>query len=158
MLSIGFPQSTSRLTCKMDAASPPGRQKGYSMRRTAATLVHALVLAAPLAVAFCLVALPARGQEHFRVTYTRGRDEGRSIVLTGTVSNVGPRDVVDVYVTAAALNGAGKVVASGIAFVASAIPRGGSVAFTAKIPQVDGIQDFRVGVSSFRSGGGPESP
>ena len=142
----------------MDAASPPGRQKGYPMRRRAATFVHAFVLAASLGVALPLLALPAHGQEPFRVTYDHGQDEGGSIVVTGTVSNVGSRDVVDVYVTAAARNAAGKVVASGIAFVSSAIPRGRSAPFTAKIPRVEGIHDFHVGVSSFRYGGGQESP
>lgn len=128
------------------------------MRRGTATLVHAFVVAVSLAVALCLLALPAPGQEPFRVTYEHRQDEGGSIVLAGTVSNVGSRDVVDVYVTAAALNAVGKVVATGIAFVSSAIPRGRSATFVAKVPRVDGIQNFRVAVSSFRYGGGPESP
>jgi hypothetical protein len=105
-----------------------------------------------------LVALPAAGDERFRITYERDDRQETSIVLTGTVVNESRRDVVDVYVKAEALGVSGKVVATGIAFASSFLPGHGSATFVAKVPRVEGVRAFRVSVSSFREGSGSQAP
>jgi hypothetical protein len=67
-------------------------------------------------------------------------------------------DVHDVYVTVEALDGAGKVVAKGIAFVSPQIRQGGSAPFEAVVPG-SGAATFRVRVTGYRVGlGASESP
>lgn len=109
----------------------------------------------------CLVLLGAgvASAQPFRITFHRARDEASSIVLTGEVANDGHRDVVDVWVTAAALGAEGKVVGRGIAFVTSALSAGGPPApFTVKLPRAEAVDSFRLGVSSFRYAYGEQSP
>jgi hypothetical protein len=100
----------------------------------------------------------ASAQENFRVTYAREQPASGPNVISGTVFNDARLDAHDVYVTAQALNGAGKVVASGIAYVAGSIPAGRSANFRAKVPNVPGVERFQVTVSSARMGYGAQSP
>jgi hypothetical protein len=111
-------------------------------------------------VAVCLVFLGVgiATAQPFRITFRRERDEPSSIVLKGEVFNDGRRDVVDVWVTADALNAEGKAVGRGIAFVASFLSGGGSTTFTVKLPRVEEADSFRLGVSSFRYASGLQSP
>ena len=97
-------------------------------------------------------------QQPFRVTFHRAPDEPSSLVLVGEVSNDGSRDVVDVWMTAQALNAAGRVVARGLAFVTHLLPRAQSTPFTVKLPRTEQVQDFKVFVSSFRYMYATESP
>jgi hypothetical protein len=94
----------------------------------------------------------------FRITFRRERDEPSSIVLMGEVFNDGLRDVVDVWVTADALNAEGKVVGRGLAFVTSLLPGRGTTTFAVKLPRVEEARSFRIGVSSFRYASGVQSP
>ena len=63
-------------------------------------------------------------------------------------------DVIDVYVTAEALDAGGRVLGRGIAFVSSSIPARGTSPFTISIPGAQAATSFRVRVSSFRYGMG----
>ena len=76
----------------------------------------------------------------------------------GEVSSDGLRDVVDVWVTADALNAEGKVVGRGIAFVTSFLPGRGTTTFTVKLPRAEEAHSFRLVVSSFRYASGAQSP
>ncbi len=107
-----------------------------------------LVLAAALGTG------TAAGQGKFHITHTRdlGETDPDHIVLRGTVTNEDRRDVVNVYLTAEALDAASRVVASGVTYVGPAIQRSASVAFVIKVPRVQGIKSFRVAVTSFRYG------
>lgn len=117
----------------------------------------ALALAALAAVAPS--ASHADAQGYFRVTYNVDKTGPTRVELSGLVFNDTSQDVVDVYVTAEALDASGKVLARGIAFVASSIPGRRSSDFSARVPNVRGTTDFRVSVSSFRFGiGRAESP
>jgi hypothetical protein len=113
-------------------------------------------LTAALALAVLLVACPAAGQGNFRVTYDVDRNP-QQVRVVGWVTNDAPFDAHDVYVTAEALDAGGKVVARGIAFVASHIPSRGTAGFSAPVPAVPTIARFRVRVTSFRMGLGPQS-
>ena len=62
------------------------------------------------------------------------------------------RDVFDVWVTAEGLNPSKKVLTTGITFVGPMIGRSKSAPFEAKIPAVEGIETFRVTVTSYRAG------
>ncbi len=106
-------------------------------------------------LALALLVLPAgaaTAQEPFRVTYTVDRSRTDHVTVSGRVVNEGRADALDVYVTAQALDASGRVVASGVTFVAAVIPTHGVAAYVARVPAVPGIAAFRVGVSSFRSG------
>ena len=111
-------------------------------------------------LAMCLVLLGVElaSAQTFRITFERQRDEPSSIVLRGEVSNDGLRDVVDVWVTADALNAEGKAVGRGIAFVTFSLPVRGTTAFTVKLPRAEQVQSFRLTVSSFRYASGAQSP
>ena len=115
-------------------------------------------VAVALVLAWLCAGTLASGQENFRVTYTREQSASGPSVLSGTVFNDARLDAHDVYVTAQALDASGKVVASGIAYVAGSIPAGRSANFTAKVPNVPGVERFRVSVSSARMGYGAQSP
>jgi hypothetical protein len=97
-------------------------------------------------------------QAPFQITFHRAPDEPTSLVVAGTVSNDGSRDVVDVWVTADALNAQGRRVGRGTAFVASLLRGRASTAFTVKLPRADEAHSFRVFVSSFRYLSAAESP
>lgn len=94
----------------------------------------------------------------FRITFQRERDEPTSIVLMGEVFNDGPRDIVDIWMTADARDAEGKVVGRGIAFVASFLRGRGTTTFTVKLPRAEQAQSFRVFVSSFRYASAEQSP
>ena len=105
------------------------------------------------------VAPEAPAQGSFQVTYQVDRSSATQVELVGRVYNGALVDAVDVYVTAEALNATGKVLARGIAFVASSIPARKAADFSARVPTVAGTTGFKVGVSSFRYGlGRGESP
>lgn len=111
-------------------------------------------------LAMCLVLL-GEGlaiAQPFRITFRRDHDEPSSIVLMGEVSNDGLRDLVDVWVTADALNAGGQVVGRGMAFVTSFLPERGTTTFRVKLPRVDEARSFRLAVSSFRYASGTQSP
>lgn len=115
------------------------------------------LLTAALALAL-LATGEARAQESFRITYQVDRSNPAQVRVVGWVFNDAPLDVLDVYVTAEALDSGGKVVARGIAFVASQIGNRAGAQFSATVPAVQGASRFRVRVTSFRLGLGPQSP
>ena len=132
------------------AAQPRLGYDSPAMRRLAATVLTA-----------SLVLLSGRqgaAQEQFRVSFQRQPDEPTSLVLAGTLSNQGPRDVVDVWVTAEALDAGGRVVGRGVAFVSPLLRGRAETKFTVKLPRVEQVQSFRLSVSSFRYMTGTESP
>lgn len=102
---------------------------------------------------------PARAQGPLRVTWSVERTGPTHVELAGRVMNDSSQDVVEVYVTAEALDASGKVLARGIAFVATQIPSRRASEFSARVPNVRGTTGFRVGVSNYRLGlGRGESP
>lgn len=116
-----------------------------------------LVLAAALVL--LVEAIPGVGQENFRVLYNVERPEPGKTRVIGTVHNDARVDVLDVYVTAEALDANNKVVARGISFVAGSIPQRGSASFTVSVPAPATAANFRVRVTSFRMGlGGVQGP
>jgi hypothetical protein len=115
------------------------------------------VLTVTAAVLAVLVAPCAQGQENFRVTWTVDRTPER-VRVEGRIFNDARLDVYDVSVTAEALDGRGRVVARGIAFVSPFIRQGGSAPFAASVPAVPNAATYRVRVTSFRLGVGTESP
>jgi hypothetical protein len=100
----------------------------------------------------------AQKPDMLRVTHRVETTGSTYTELSGRVFNDGPVDAVDVYVNAAAIDGAGKVLAQGIPYVGS-VPAGGSIPFKARVPVVPGVTGYRVGINSFRFGlGRSESP
>jgi hypothetical protein len=99
----------------------------------------------------------AAAQENFRVTYDVDSSTPGRARVTGVVFNDARVDVLDVHVTAEALNSAGKVVGRGIAFVSPQIRQGGNAPFEAVVPARDATT-YRVRVSAFRLGLGAEAP
>lgn len=111
-----------------------------------------------VAVLVMLVA-SAEAQGPFRITYDVDRSTPGRTRIVGTVFNSAPTDVVDVSVTAEAVDGHGKVVARGISFVSAAIRQGTSAPFEAIVPAPPSATSFRVHVSNYRPGvGSPQSP
>jgi hypothetical protein len=126
-----------------------------------------LIAGAPRAclvvVALLLLALAAGAadaQEGLRVVTEKERAEGAHYTINGMVLNEGRRDALDIYVTVQALDGARKVVASGITFVAPNLPPGARAPFVAKIPKMPNATSFRASITGYRFGlgGGGESP
>lgn len=115
-----------------------------------------------LTVALGVVALAAAvvgAQEQFRVTWDVDRATPGRTRITGRVFNDAAVDVLNVYVTAEALDAGGKVVARGVSFVASSIPPRSNAPFEASVPAPSGGTNVRVRVSSFRFGyGAQQSP
>jgi hypothetical protein len=109
-------------------------------------------------VASLLLVSPAAAQAKFRTTYTVKARDAAGIVLQGQVVNETGRDAFDVWITAEALNPSHKVLSTGITFVSSAIARGASAPYEAKIPAAEGVETFRVSVTSFRAGSAPAQP
>lgn len=105
-----------------------------------------------ISVALCIVLLGVglAAAQPFRITFRREPDEPSALVLAGDLANDGGRDVVDVWVTAEAMNAEGKVVARGLAFVTAMLRGRSSTPFTVKLMRVPEAQAFRVAVSSFR--------
>jgi hypothetical protein len=115
----------------------------------------ALVVAAVVGI---LVAGDAAAQDGFRITYDVDRARADRARVTGRVVNERSDDVFEVSVTAEALDGKGKVLASGITFVDSRIARGDARSFSLSVPTVPGTASFRVGVSSYRAGFSSQGP
>ena len=103
-------------------------------------------------------AAPAASQARFRTTYQVKARDANGIVLEGLVVNDTGREVFDVWVTAEGLSPSSKVLTTGIAFVTPTIARSASAPFEAKIPAVEGIEKFRVTVTSYRAGAAPVQP
>ena len=122
--------------------------------RTQSRVVRRRALWAIAVIVAALVPAWAPGQEAFQLRYDVDRTGGGQVRLNGTVINEARLDVVDVYVTAEALDGGGRVLGRGIAFVSASIPPRGSAPFTISIPAAQAATSFRVRVSSFRYGMG----
>lgn len=108
-------------------------------------------LSGVVALVVAITATTASAQGAFRVSHTVDRTSSTQTVLSGRVFNDGRADAVDVYVTAEALDVSGKVVASGVAYVAG-VPAGSSSTFAMKVPTVRNAATYRVIVTSFRFG------
>jgi hypothetical protein len=100
----------------------------------------------------------ALAQPGFRITYDVDRTRPDRARLTGKVVNDRPEDVFEVSLTGEALDGHGKVLARGISYVDARIGRGDTRAFSMSVPTVPGVTNFRVVVSSFRTGFGTQAP
>jgi len=122
--------------------------------RTRSGVARRRALCAIVVVMVALVPALASGQESFQVRYNVDRTNPGQVRVNGTVVNEARLDVVDVYVTAEALDAGGKVLGRGIAFVSSSIPQRGTAPFTISIPAAQAATSFRVRVSSFRFGMG----
>ena len=108
------------------------------------------------AVAFLitlLVTLPAAGQAPapFRISHSIDKGAQAQVTVTGRVFNDARADAIDVYVTAEALDGGGKILASGVSYVGT-IAAGSSTGFVIKVPSARAAANFRVIVTSFRFG------
>lgn len=117
-------------------------------RRRGAFRVVYLIAAAALLPG---LAPPAPAQENFRVTFEVDRSTPGRVQLVGQVVNGRSDDVVDVHVTAEALDRKGRVVASGITYVEGRITSGDSRPFIAVVPTVAEATRYRASVTSFRS-------
>lgn len=107
------------------------------------------------AVILLVVALavePAAGQATpFRLTHTVDKGTQAQVTVTGRIFNDARADAIDVYVTADALDGSGKILASGVSYVGSVVA-GGSAVFLIKVPSARSATSFRVVVTSFKFG------
>lgn len=119
------------------------------MRFAIAAVALALAVGSP-AVAWA--------ESPFRISYNVDTSAPERVQVRGSVVNEARFDVVDVYVTAEALDAGGKVVARGVTFAASSLPRKASATFVANVPAVKGAASYRVIVSSFRPGLAVEAP
>ena len=114
-----------------------------------------------LVVLVLLASVPAVGEEPFRITYSRSSrnpEDSTHTVLVGTVFNNARRSALNVYLTAEALNAAGHVVATGVAYVSPGIDAHGAADFVVKVPRTQGTTSFRLMITSFRYGLGPQGP
>ena len=87
----------------------------------------------------------------FRISHTFDKGTQPQVNVSGRVFNDARSDAIDVYVTAEALDAAGKVIASGVTYV-GAIQAGSSTAFVVKVPSARAAASFRVLVTSYRFG------
>jgi hypothetical protein len=92
----------------------------------------------------------------FRLTHTIDKGTQAQVTVTGRVFNEARADAIDVYVTAEALDGSGKIMASGVSYVGT-VPAGNSSAFIIKVPAARNAANFRVLVTGFRFGFGIQS-
>lgn len=120
------------------------------LRRAGLTILTAMALV-------ILGTTTAAAQENFRITYDVDTSNPGRTRVTGVVFNDARVEVLEVHVTAEALNSAGKVVGRGIAFVSPQIRQGGSAPFEAVVPAKDAAT-YRVRVTSFRIGLGTQAP
>ena len=107
-----------------------------------------------LVLLVALVVAPALAQDGFRLSYDVDQSRPEKARLTGRLTNERAQDVFEVSVTAEALDGRGKVLARGISYVDSRIARGDSRSFAVSVPTVPGATNYRVVVSSYRTGFG----
>lgn len=110
-----------------------------------------------IAVGMTLAPSVGHAEDPFQVKYTVERGGSGPVRVQGTVVNEAKLDVYDVYVTAEALDAAGKVVGRGIVFVSGLIPQSGTAPFTINIPAAQAAASFRLRVSSFRYGAGVQA-
>ena len=108
-------------------------------------------LSGMVALLIAITAATASAQGAFRVAHTLDKSSPTRISVSGRVFNDARADAIDVYVTAEALDAAGKVVASGVAYVGG-VPAGSSTTFAMKVPSVPNAATYRVIVTSFRFG------
>jgi hypothetical protein len=87
----------------------------------------------------------------FRLTHTIDKGTQAQVTVTGRVFNEGRADAIDVYVTAEALDGSGKIIASGVSYVGT-VPVGNSAAFIIKVPAARNAANFRVLVTGYKFG------
>ena len=125
--------------------------------RTRSRMARGRVLGAIVVVMAALVPALAPAQESFQLRYNVDRTSSGQVRVNGTVVNDARLDVIDVYVTAEALDASGRVLGRGIAFVSASIPQRGTAPFTISIPAAQTATSFRVRVSSFRFGMGLQS-
>lgn len=104
-----------------------------------------------------LVPRLARAQDPFQLSFAVDRSGAGPVKVSGRVLNESRVDVFDVYVTAEAVDTAGKVLGRGITFVSASIPPRGVVPFVMSIPAAQTAATFRVWISSFRQGFGLQS-
>jgi hypothetical protein len=119
------------------------------------TSVRLIVMAAALVAA---AIGSGQAQETFRVTFEVDRTNPEQTQVAGIVYNDSLQDMLDISVTAEALDARGKVVARGITYVTSRIPGRGSVSFLAKVPSVPNAVRYRASVSSYRAGMSSQAP
>jgi hypothetical protein len=110
-----------------------------------------LSVLALLSATVCPAGSDAQSPASFRITHTVDKGAPTHVSITGRVFNDARADAIDVYVTAEALDGAGKIVASGVSYV-GAVSAGSSAAFIIKVPTAKPAASFRVLVTSFRFG------
>ena len=103
------------------------------------------------------MASAAQAQGFFNVRFNVDRSANGPVKVNGTVTNEGRADALDIYVTAEALDAAGKVVGRGIAHVVDSLPGRASAPFSISMPAAPTATRFRVNVSSFRSGPGVQA-
>ena len=108
------------------------------------------VVGAILVISFAALG-HAQAPAPFRITHTVDKGAQANVSVSGRVFNDARADAIDVYITAEALDGNGKVMASGVSYV-GAIPSGSSMAFVVKVPSARNAANFRVLVTSFRFG------
>jgi hypothetical protein len=109
-------------------------------------------LTAVVLLAAVLANVPAAGQASpFRITHTLDKGTQAQVTITGRVFNDARSDALDVYVTADALDAAGKIIASGVSYVGT-VASGNSTAFVIKVPSARTAASFRVVVTSFKFG------
>ena len=123
------------------------RPRFHSPRRLSAVVVLLVALAAFQAAA---------QTTPFRITHTIDKGTQAQVTVSGRVFNDARAYAIDVYVTAEALDIAGKIVASGVSYVGT-VPAGNSAAFLVKVPSARNAANMRVLVTSFRFGFGGQS-
>jgi hypothetical protein len=106
-----------------------------------------------VALLILLVVAPAAAQPPapFRITHSIDKGAQAQVTVTGRVFNDARADAIDVYVTAEALDGGGKILASGVSYIGT-VTAGGSTGFVIKVPSARAAANFRVLVTSFRFG------
>jgi len=98
------------------------------------------------------ITLSAAGQASpFRITHSIDRGTQAQVTVTGRVFNEARADAIDVYVTAEALDGGGKILASEVSYVGT-VNAGASTVFVIKVPSARTAATSRVIVTSFRFG------
>jgi hypothetical protein len=109
-------------------------------------------LSALVLLVAAVATVPATAQPApFRITHTVDKGTQAQVTVSGRVFNDARADAIDVYVTAEALDSAGKIIASGVSYVGT-VPSGNSAAFVIKVPSARSAANVRVLVTSFRFG------
>jgi len=120
----------------------------------------------PLLSCFVLVLLvggpasaAAQTAHSFRLTWAVDKTGPVVTEVSGRITNDARVEAIDVYVTVEGIDDKGKVLARGLTHVGSLRPSETGT-FTAKVPVVPGIHNYRANVSSFRFGlgGGNQAP